>query len=33
MLPWAVPEVDPAAVAAIFVDENNGDVIAPSAAR
>ena len=24
MLPWAVPEIDPAAVAAIFVDENNG---------
>ena len=27
MLPWAVPEIDPAAVAAIFVDENNGSVI------
>ena len=26
MLPWAVPEVDPAAVAAIFVDENTGEV-------
>jgi hypothetical protein len=28
MLPWAVPEVQPAAVAALFVDENSGDVIA-----
>jgi Putative Flp pilus-assembly TadE/G-like len=28
MLPWAVPEVDPAAVAALFVNENNGSVIA-----
>ena len=28
MLPWAVPEVEPAAVAALFVDENSGDVIA-----
>jgi len=27
MLPWAVPEIDPAAVAAIFVDENTGNVI------
>ena len=27
MLPWAVPEVDPAAVAAIFVDENTGEVL------
>ena len=27
MLPWAVPEIDPAAVAAIFVDENTGDVL------
>ncbi|CAN5212452.1 hypothetical protein BH09ACT13_BH09ACT13_08630 [soil metagenome] len=27
MLPWAVPEVDPAAVAAIFVDENTGAVV------
>ena len=27
MLPWAVPEIDPAAVAAIFVDEINGQVI------
>ena len=28
MLPWAVPEIDPAAVAAIFVDEDSGDVLA-----
>ena len=28
MLPWAVPEVEPAAVAALFVDEDSGDVIA-----
>ncbi|HEX4745710.1 MAG TPA: Tad domain-containing protein [Gaiellaceae bacterium] len=28
MLPWAVPEVEPAAVAAVFVDESSGDVIA-----
>lgn len=28
MLPWAVPEVDPAAVVAIFVDENDGEVVA-----
>jgi len=27
MLPWAVPDVEPAAVAAIFVDENTGDVL------
>ena len=27
MLPWAVPEIEPAAVAALFVDENSGDVI------
>ena len=27
MLPWAVPEIDPAAVAAVFVDENTGNVI------
>jgi hypothetical protein len=27
MLPWAVPEVEPAAVAALFVDENTGQVI------
>jgi hypothetical protein len=27
MLPWAVPESEPAAVAALFVDENSGDVI------
>lgn len=27
MLPWAVPEIDPEAVAAIFVDENTGAVI------
>jgi len=26
MLPWAVPDVEPAAVAAIFVDENTGEV-------
>ena len=24
MLPWAVPEVEPAAVAALFVDETTG---------
>ena len=28
MLPWAVPEAEPAAVAAIFVDENTGAVLA-----
>ena len=28
MLPWAVPEVDPAAVVALFVNENDGSVIA-----
>ena len=28
LLPFAVPEIDPAAVAAIFVDENNGSVLA-----
>jgi hypothetical protein len=27
MLPWAVPEIEPAAVAALFIDENSGDVI------
>ena len=27
MLPWAVPEIEPAAVAALFVDENTGAVI------
>jgi hypothetical protein len=27
MLPWAVPEVEPAAVAAIFVNESDGSVI------
>ncbi|MBA2642137.1 MAG: hypothetical protein H0U82_04320 [Actinobacteria bacterium] len=27
MLPWAVPEVDPASVAAIFVDENTGAIL------
>jgi hypothetical protein len=27
MLPWAVPEVEPAGVAALFVDEINGQVI------
>ena len=27
MLPWAVPDVEPAAVAAIFVDEINGTVL------
>jgi len=27
MLPWAVPDVEPAAVAAIFVDEITGDVL------
>jgi Putative Flp pilus-assembly TadE/G-like len=27
MLPWAVPDVEPAAVAAIFVDENTGDLL------
>ena len=32
MLPWAVPEVEPAAVAAIFVDENTGNVTAAAAA-
>jgi Putative Flp pilus-assembly TadE/G-like len=26
MLPWAVPDVEPAAVAALFVDENTGQV-------
>ncbi len=26
MLPWAVPEIDPAAVAALFVDEDDGTV-------
>jgi Putative Flp pilus-assembly TadE/G-like len=26
MLPWAVPDLEPAAVAALFVDENNGTV-------
>lgn len=29
MLPWAVPDVEPAAVAAIFVDENTGNVNSP----
>jgi hypothetical protein len=29
MLPWAVPDVEPAAVAAIFVDENTGNVTTP----
>ena len=28
MLPWAVPEVDPAAVVALFVNEDSGDVVA-----
>jgi Putative Flp pilus-assembly TadE/G-like len=28
MLPWAVPEFDPAAVVALFVNENNGAVLA-----
>lgn len=28
ILPFAVPEIDPAAVAAIFVDENTGNVLA-----
>jgi hypothetical protein len=28
MLPWAVPDIEPAAVVAIFVDEINGDVLA-----
>ncbi len=28
MLPWAVPDLEPEAVVAIFVDEINGDVIA-----
>ena len=28
MLPWAVPEVEPVAAAALFVDENSGNVIA-----
>jgi len=27
MLPWAVPEIDPAAVVAIFVDEDDGTVV------
>lgn len=27
MLPWAVPEIDPAAVVAIFVDEDDGAVL------
>ena len=27
MLPWAVPEVDPAAVVALFVREDNGTVL------
>jgi hypothetical protein len=27
MLPWAVPDIEPAAVAAIFVDENTGAVV------
>jgi Flp pilus assembly protein TadG len=27
VLPWAVPDVDPLAVAAIFVDEDNGEVL------
>ncbi len=27
MLPWAVPEVEPAAVAALFVDEISGQVV------
>ena len=27
MLPWAVPEVDPAAVVALFVNEDSGNVI------
>ena len=26
MLPWAVPEVDPAAVVALFVNEDSGNV-------
>ena len=29
MLPWAVPDLEPAAVAAIFVDENTGNVTTP----
>ena len=29
MLPWAVQDVEPAAVAAIFVDENTGNVTTP----
>ncbi len=29
MLPWAVPDIEPAAVAAIFVDENDGIVKTP----
>ena len=29
MLPWAVPDIEPAAVAAIFVDENDGVVKTP----
>ena len=28
MLPWAVPDIEPEAVVAIFVDEINGDVLA-----
>ena len=28
MLPWAVPEVDPAAVVALFVNEDSGNVVA-----
>ena len=27
MLPWAVPEIDPARVAALFINEDNGNVI------
>ena len=27
MLPWAVPEIDPARVAALFVNEDNGSII------
>jgi Putative Flp pilus-assembly TadE/G-like len=30
VLPWAVPEVDPLAVAAIFIDEETGLVLEPS---
>ena len=33
MLPWAVPEVEPAAVAAIFVDEINGQVVGRQSSR